>query len=279
MDGRVLLEAVLAAPDDPAPRLVYADWLLERGDVRGELIHLQIDCEREELSEGDYNTMFQRGEALVEEHDRKWTKEIRGCAMSWWFDRGFPDHVQTTCAKLIAKGDRLAAATPLRHVTITKWPTKAVAETLARAAVLGRVHELCLRGAATEAAAKILFASPHLAKLPALEIDSAIAARGIAKLPALRSLSVGNTIHGQGHLGDDPVDAKWIAGLAKAAPPLRRLVLFDQKLGKDGLDALVASPLLKQLEALTLYACGAGAAVEKKLRAKLPKKAEIWIEK
>jgi hypothetical protein len=26
---------VLAAPDDDAPRLVYADWLLERGDLLG----------------------------------------------------------------------------------------------------------------------------------------------------------------------------------------------------------------------------------------------------
>ncbi|MEZ4237102.1 MAG: TIGR02996 domain-containing protein [Myxococcota bacterium] len=30
-----LLDAVRAAPDDDAPRLVYADRLLERGDPRG----------------------------------------------------------------------------------------------------------------------------------------------------------------------------------------------------------------------------------------------------
>ena len=30
-----------AAPDDAHPRLVYADWLLERGDERGELILLE----------------------------------------------------------------------------------------------------------------------------------------------------------------------------------------------------------------------------------------------
>jgi uncharacterized protein (TIGR02996 family) len=39
------LEAILAAPDDDAPRLVYADWLLGQGDSRssmlGELIQLQ----------------------------------------------------------------------------------------------------------------------------------------------------------------------------------------------------------------------------------------------
>ena len=37
-----LLAAVYAAPDDDGPRLVYADWLLERGDPRGEFIALQF---------------------------------------------------------------------------------------------------------------------------------------------------------------------------------------------------------------------------------------------
>src|SRR5262245_23756427 len=33
--------AIAAAPDDPMPCLVYADWLQERGDPRGELIALE----------------------------------------------------------------------------------------------------------------------------------------------------------------------------------------------------------------------------------------------
>jgi uncharacterized protein (TIGR02996 family) len=37
-----LLAAVFANPDDDAPRMVYADWLQERGDARGELIALQL---------------------------------------------------------------------------------------------------------------------------------------------------------------------------------------------------------------------------------------------
>ncbi len=39
-DEAELLELMRAAPDDDGPRLVYADWLLARGDVRGELIVL-----------------------------------------------------------------------------------------------------------------------------------------------------------------------------------------------------------------------------------------------
>jgi uncharacterized protein (TIGR02996 family) len=37
-NGDELLRAVLASPDDSALRGVYADWLEERGDVRGEFL-------------------------------------------------------------------------------------------------------------------------------------------------------------------------------------------------------------------------------------------------
>jgi uncharacterized protein (TIGR02996 family) len=40
--GEALLAAVYAAPEDDAPRAVYADWLLGNGDPFGELIQLQL---------------------------------------------------------------------------------------------------------------------------------------------------------------------------------------------------------------------------------------------
>lgn len=41
-----LLEAIYAEPESDEPRMVYADFLLERGDPRGELIALQIERAR-----------------------------------------------------------------------------------------------------------------------------------------------------------------------------------------------------------------------------------------
>ena len=35
-DETPFIEAILASPEDKAPRLIYADWLEERGDPRGE---------------------------------------------------------------------------------------------------------------------------------------------------------------------------------------------------------------------------------------------------
>lgn len=41
-DEAALLAAIVANPADDAPRAVYADWLLEQGDRRGEFIQLQL---------------------------------------------------------------------------------------------------------------------------------------------------------------------------------------------------------------------------------------------
>ncbi len=56
-----LLEAVYQRPFDDAPRRAYADFLLERGDERGELIALQLSGEDEP-----------RQQALLEKHGKKW---------------------------------------------------------------------------------------------------------------------------------------------------------------------------------------------------------------
>jgi uncharacterized protein (TIGR02996 family) len=53
-DRQAFVRAVLAAPDDPLPRLIFADWLDEQGDPLGELIRVRVELAgipRVELSE------------------------------------------------------------------------------------------------------------------------------------------------------------------------------------------------------------------------------------
>ena len=55
---RGLLAAIYAAPADDGPRAIYADWLLGRGDPRGELAHLHqcaaaVDGGRADAAFGD----------------------------------------------------------------------------------------------------------------------------------------------------------------------------------------------------------------------------------
>jgi uncharacterized protein (TIGR02996 family) len=50
-DETAFIEAILADPEDEAPRLIYADWLEERGDPRGEF--LRVENELANLAPGD----------------------------------------------------------------------------------------------------------------------------------------------------------------------------------------------------------------------------------
>ena len=40
-DEQAFIQAILADPTDDSPRLVYADWLEERSDLRGEFLRIQ----------------------------------------------------------------------------------------------------------------------------------------------------------------------------------------------------------------------------------------------
>src|SRR5262245_60894922 len=48
-DERAFLMAILQRPDDDVTKLVYADWLEEQGDPRGEFLRLMVQLRRERL--------------------------------------------------------------------------------------------------------------------------------------------------------------------------------------------------------------------------------------
>ena len=74
-----LLAQIYAAPDDDTPRLVYADWLQQRGDPRGEFIALQIERARAKARKGGR----QREDALLTDHDATWAAPLEP-----WMVRG-----------------------------------------------------------------------------------------------------------------------------------------------------------------------------------------------
>ncbi len=82
-----LLEAIYEAPEDNAPRAVYADWLLERKDPRGEFIMLQLKAAGEPLSPVDARRM----ETLASRHSARWLGPLSAVVPSKArvFHRGF----------------------------------------------------------------------------------------------------------------------------------------------------------------------------------------------
>jgi uncharacterized protein (TIGR02996 family) len=101
-----LLE-IHATPDDDAPRLVYADWLSERGDPRGEFIQLQCRLVRaiygargyvrtpdpESSKLANIVELEAREAALYKKHQKEWMASIRTGVREWQWRRGFVDAI------------------------------------------------------------------------------------------------------------------------------------------------------------------------------------------
>jgi uncharacterized protein (TIGR02996 family) len=80
--GETLLDAVYESPDDVSLRLVYADWLQERGDPRGEFIVTQVRTPRTPEQEA-------REAELLEQHGEEWQGRL-GEITTWAeFELGF----------------------------------------------------------------------------------------------------------------------------------------------------------------------------------------------
>lgn len=124
----ILEAALLAEPDDRALSAAYADYLIEEGDPRGELIRLQLLAEDPALSDEDRAELDLEVEELIRVHAEQWLGGLadlllRGVGQEWqphstayvprpdwWFERGFLAGIDGIF--LNPKGIRLLAAAP-----------------------------------------------------------------------------------------------------------------------------------------------------------------------
>ncbi len=86
-DGESLFEAVVEALDDDARRLVYADWLSERADPRGELIAIQVREAKGQSSEKE----SKRARTLLKQHKEEWLGDLSRVFAHFELSRGFLD--------------------------------------------------------------------------------------------------------------------------------------------------------------------------------------------
>ncbi|MCA9175069.1 MAG: TIGR02996 domain-containing protein [Planctomycetales bacterium] len=68
--------AILAAPESIEPYAVYADWLIEQGDPRGDLISCQLDLERTDLDRSQRAELKLREAELLHRHSEQWLGEL-----------------------------------------------------------------------------------------------------------------------------------------------------------------------------------------------------------
>src|SRR5262249_32889270 len=78
------LRSIIEAPEDDAPRLVYADWLEDQGDLeRAEFIRVQ--CRLAEMDEDDplRSGLLRREYELLVERWGEWAGPLVGRAQRW----------------------------------------------------------------------------------------------------------------------------------------------------------------------------------------------------
>jgi uncharacterized protein (TIGR02996 family) len=210
-EHEAFLRAVIAEPDEDAPRLVYADWLEERGDPRGEFIRLQCTLAAREPR----RDLAARADALREEHEDEWVGPIRGLAQGWKFRRGFIEDVTVAGPTFLVCDEELFRLAPIRHLRLTD--------------AVRHLPSLTL--------------SPALAGLRALDLShnrfgcpGAQVVAGSSYLGSLTALQLRST----------GLEAAGVAALAESLT-LARLTLLDlsgNSIGVEGLRALARSPYL-----------------------------------
>jgi uncharacterized protein (TIGR02996 family) len=82
------LQDIKEYPDDDAPRLIFADWLDEHGDPRGEFVRLQCQLARMRVDDPRFEEMGRRQRSLQERHEGDWLRLIRDVGREWEFRRG-----------------------------------------------------------------------------------------------------------------------------------------------------------------------------------------------
>ena len=190
-DRDALLAAIRAAPDDDAPRLVYADWLDEHGDPdRAEFIRLQIEIDPYRRPDSDldrwrratidlhlhldrpvpadfpepmhrYAALARREAEILKARRSEWYGPLNPVDNDYTshlavtFRRGFPDEVALTASAFLDAAAAVREACPtLRRLTL--YAPRDHGPDLAATAALAGIPELDLAGWLTPFDARFL---------------------------------------------------------------------------------------------------------------------------
>jgi uncharacterized protein (TIGR02996 family) len=277
-DEEGIVQAIIEAPDDNIPRLIYADWLEEHGHPeRAELVRLQCSPEPD---------CRQRLPGLLEEHAPRWLGPLAEEIERYRFDRGML-LVTVSMRTFMSRRFQEQAVGWFRaarvHGLILQGTT-AYWEKVAGSSLLAAVHELELNGNGLgDAGLGKVLGSAHLSGLHTLAVSNNMIRVGLtalagASLPRLRRLTLsGNS------LGHYPPSVQALAGWPQtrwltslnlegnylryvadqlfASPQLAGLVrlnLARNYFGDAGVGVLASSPYLSTLQSLNLEANGVG---------------------
>jgi uncharacterized protein (TIGR02996 family) len=110
-----LYRAVLANPEDDAPRLIYADWLDEHGQPeRAEFVRVQCATERIPPRTARWRPLNDRAQELEREWRADWTGRAKEMVYDARLRRGFVDRVLLTLDQFAESAAELVRLEPIR---------------------------------------------------------------------------------------------------------------------------------------------------------------------
>jgi uncharacterized protein (TIGR02996 family) len=125
-DEQAFLRAIDASPLDDVPRLVYADWLQERGqDARAEFIRIQCEIAKIEIGPRDVVDanwkLWHRQQELLDDHpDQFWAGPLQNVSrINTEFQRGFLSQVNVDVAWFCEHDDWLNTLLPKPRILVS----------------------------------------------------------------------------------------------------------------------------------------------------------------
>jgi uncharacterized protein (TIGR02996 family) len=116
--NEALLAAVIAAPEDDTPRLVYADWFEENDQPeRAEFIRVQVERARLPLDDPRHGPLVARELRLLAEYGKEWAAGIPTLDVVR-FRRGFVECVAADGVALTDHAEELFRRHPIRELRV-----------------------------------------------------------------------------------------------------------------------------------------------------------------
>jgi uncharacterized protein (TIGR02996 family) len=224
------IDALRETPDDLALRLVYADWLDDAGDSRGELVRLQCELDRTPLGQPRRNVLCQAIRDLCRDCQSDWLAPLKRRVLGWQkarFQFGLVENVV------------MSPTAFLKHAEAGLFEE------------MPYLVGVCLEG--SEKPMDKALASPYIAQLQSLTLNvigypnTGRVVDHLSSLPTVQYLTSLNLANGR--YGDGTA-ARLLQ--SQMFLNLRRLNLQNNALTAKIAKPLAESPLLPQLELLAL---------------------------
>jgi uncharacterized protein (TIGR02996 family) len=260
MSESAFLQAIRDEPEDDSLRLIFADWLTEQGDARGELIRLQVGLARADEYADNHLEEMVRSERWLNEHSDRWLSKLPQAPeeafrtfwprLRWHFRRGLPEYLEAdNFANFRKVTEESVAGTVLLAIHLSKLSR---CKALAKSRLLVGLRELHLNNSQFyDAGVEDLVRSPHLSRLNTLILDdnrlTSAGCQALADTPNLPGL--GRLEVYRNHHGDE--GTRILTGSAHLTR-LEHLTLSASALGTATAEALARSDLLANLRELDL---------------------------